>query len=148
MRQEEPALLPSLILLPLVAGIFPIKVCGISHPVVVEELEGNLSDAFLVQVNGCSGSVIADSWVVSAAHCFQEIFNYRFARARTVTNRFGDTELDLVLGERRLWHLTVTKPMGWATNSIRNVSSWTSSLPLPYFTPPTAAVYGTIRQMP
>ena len=36
----------------------------------------SLSDAFLVKLEDCTGSLIADDWVISAAHCFEKMFNY------------------------------------------------------------------------
>ena len=52
----------------------------------------NLSDAFVVKFESCTGTLISDDWILSAAHCFSDQ-----RKSKANKNQFGDYEVINVL---------------------------------------------------
>ena len=47
-----------------------------------------LSDAFIIKFEACTGTLIADDWILSAAHCFEDQ-----PKSDDKKNKYGDYEV-------------------------------------------------------
>ena len=64
-----------------------------------------LSDGFIVYVNRCTASIIADNWLLTAAHCFENELYSSYSGAKATASENGDTVLDL--SNEKNWHIRV-----------------------------------------